>query len=243
MTGMWIVAQLASVAHGLAAAIVSIAVFHVTGLLLLPRRWHGVLRWPDSVVFGLTLYVLLCWMATSSRNIPLTYVMLVFGAAVWGLISVRFRWLQAALGAPLGNTELRRWLIEFSILYVFAYALVRPPAGAALLTLPPDGSLDLVTYARYAKHLLTFGTADVDLATFEYFHSPASAYLLAWHSLLFVGQPLDAAMPALFMLAALFGMIAADLAQSVFGLSRRAAMAIAAIAVCAPIFRWALLAG
>ena len=138
------------------------------------------------------------------------------------------------------NPELRSWVVGFSILYVFAYLLVRPPAGAAVLTLPPDGALDLVTYARYAKHLLTFGTANVDLATFGYLHSPASAYLLAWHSLFYLGDPLDAAMPLLFMLAALFGAIAVELARSVFGLSWRAAMAVAAIAVCAPMFRWTL---
>ncbi len=47
-------------------------------------------------------------------------------------------------------------------------------------------------------------------------------------------------MPLLFMVAALFGAIAVELARSVFGLSWRAAMAIAAIAVCAPMFRWTL---
>jgi hypothetical protein len=47
-------------------------------------------------------------------------------------------------------------------------------------------------------------------------------------------------MPLLFMLAALFGMLGAELASSLFGLSRKVAMAIAAIALCAPMFRWTL---
>ena len=233
-------AHLISVAHGLAAAFISIAAFYVAGLLLLPRRWHSSIHWPDRIIFGLTLYVLLCWLATSSRNIPVIYVTLLFGAAVWGLAAVRLRWLQAILGPPHKNPKIREWLAGFGLLYVFAYMLVRPPAGAALLTLPPDGAVDLVTYARYAKHLLAFGTVNVDLATFGYLHSPASAYLLAWHSLLFLGDPLDATMPLLFMLAALFGAIAVELARSLFGLSWRAAMVIAAIAVCAPMFRWTL---
>ena len=103
-----------------------------------------------------------------------------------------------------------------------SFGLQRAPR---VLTLPPDGALDLVTYARYAKQLLLFGTANVDFATFEYLRSPASAYLLAWHSLFFLGDPLNAAMPLLFMVAALFGAIAVDLARSLFGLSWRAAMA------------------
>jgi hypothetical protein len=239
MTSQGVLAHLLSLTHGLAAALISIAAFYVVGLLL-PRRWQSGMRWPDGAVLGLALYVVMCWIATSSRHIPVIYVILIFAAGIWALVAARFRTLQVCVGAPLKNIELRRWLIEFCTLYVFAYALVRPFAGAALLTLPPDGALDLITYARYAKHVLTFGTANVELATFAYLHSPASTYLLAWHSLLYLGDPLDAAMPLLFMLAALFGTIAVELARSVFGLSWRAAAAIAAVAVCAPVFRWTL---
>jgi hypothetical protein len=42
------------------------------------------------------------------------------------------------------------------------------------------------------------------------------------------------------MLSALFAMIAAESSRTAFGLSRRASLAIAAIAVCAPMFRWTL---
>ena len=240
MTGHWVPAHLFSLVHGIAAALISVAAFYLTGLLLLPRRWHSSIRWPDCIVFGLTFYVLLCWVATSSRHIPVIYVILLFAAAAWGLAALRFRWLQTTIGSPRTNPEIRMWLSGFAILYVLPYLLVRPAAGPAFLTLPSDGALDLVTYARYARHLLAFGTANVDLATFGYLHSPASAYLLAWHSLLFLGDPLDAAMPLLFMLVALFGALTVEVARSVFGLSWRASMVIAAIAVCAPMFRWTL---
>ena len=78
-------AHLLSLAHGLAAALISVAAFYVTGLLLLPRRWQSSIRWPDSVVFGLSFYVALCWVATSSRHIPVIYVILLFAAVpgVW----------------------------------------------------------------------------------------------------------------------------------------------------------------
>ena len=237
---MWPVDHLLAVAHGLAAALVSISAFYLIGVLALPSRWQSSLRWPDSIVVGLTLYVIACWVATSSRAIPVSYVMLVLGGVLWGLAALRFRWLQATLGAPHLKAEAWRWLLEFGILYALVYVLVRPPAGAAVLTLPPEGGLDLITYARYGKNLLLFGTSSVDFATFDYLRSSASAFVLAWHSLSFLGDPLDAAMPALFMLAALFGMIAADISRSVFGLSRRGSMAIAGIALCAPIFRWTL---
>ncbi|HUP39044.1 MAG TPA: hypothetical protein VM115_02905, partial [Vicinamibacterales bacterium] len=239
MTSHWVIAHLLSLIHGLAAALISIAAFYVVGLLF-PRKWQSAMRWLDSVFVGVALYLVLCWIATSSRHIPVIYVILIFAAGIWALVAVRFRWLQATVGSPHKNSELQRWLIEFCSLYLFAYALVRPYAGAALLTLPPDGALDLVTYARYAKHVLTFGTANVDLATFAYVQSPGSTYLLAWHSLLYLGDPLDAAMPLLFMLAALFGSLVIEFVRSVLGLSWRAPLTIAVIALCAPLFRWTL---
>ena len=240
MTRMWLAAHALSIAHGLAAAFVSIAILYVAGLALLPRRWQSVARWPDCIFISLAVYIVLCWVATTSRNIPLTYVMALFGIALWGAIALRSRWLQEILTPSFKGRALRSRLLQFSALYLFAYVLVLPPAAPLFLSLSPNGSFDLVTYARYAKHLMWFGTANIDLATFEFVRSPASAYLLAWHSLLFLGEPLDAATPALFMVAALFGMVACDIARSVFGLSPRGAIAIAAIAIGAPVFRWAL---
>ena len=123
MTGHWVFAHLTGLAHGLAAALISVAAFYVVGLLLLPRRWQSSIRWPDSIVLGLTSYVLLCWVATSSRNIPIVYVMLVFGAALWGLAAVRFRWLQATLGPPYDHRDYGSGLSGSPLLYVFAYLL------------------------------------------------------------------------------------------------------------------------
>jgi hypothetical protein len=237
---MQVVSHLLGLAHGLTAAVASVAVFYLTGLLLLPRRWQDDMRWPGSVMLGLTSYVLLGWVATSSRHIPLAYVMAMSAVLVWGLIAVRLRWLQTAFKPALVNPDGLRWLIAFSIIYLFVYVLIRPPGGTALPILSSGGSLNLVTYARYARHLIAFGTADVELATFDYLHTPGSAHLLAWHSLFFGLDPLEAALPTLFMLAALFGMIGAELARSAFGLSMGGALAVAVLAVCAPMFRWAL---
>jgi hypothetical protein len=240
MTANWFVAHSLSLAHGLAAALITMGVFYLTGFLLLRSRWQTAMRWHDNIVLGLTSYVFLCWVATTSRNIAVMYVALVLGAALWGLGALRFKALQSTFGTGYRNRELRTWLVGFSILYVTAYLLIRPPAGAAFLTLPPEGALDFITYARYAKHLLAFGTATVERGSFEFLHSPAGAYLLAWHSLLYLGDPLDAAMPLIFMVAALFATIALDLAHASLGLSWRTGIVIAVVAVCAPMFRWIL---
>ena len=238
MTGS-LLAHAISLAHGWAAALIVLSIFNVAGLLLTPRRWQGWIRWPDSVVLGLALYVLLCWIAITSRNIPLVYLFFVYAALLWAVASMRPR-LEPSLAARVRTRAAAQWVVDFSILYVLAYMLIRPAAGSAFLPLGADGNLDLVTYARYARHLLSFGTANVDLAPFDYLRSPASAYVLAGEAILFGRDPLNAAMPTLLMLAALFGMVASEAARLVFGLSRRVAMAIACIALCGPLFRWML---
>jgi hypothetical protein len=237
MTSVPLLAHAFSLAHGLGAALTSLAVFYVAGLLLMPRRWQTSNRWPDSAVMGLALYVLVSWIAISSRHIPLVYVSFVFAGILWLLASLRLRWLHSTLSARARSSATRRWAADFSILYVLAYVLIRPAVGPEFLPLGPGDNLTLVTYARHARHLLEFGTANVDLAAFDYMRSPATAYVLAWQSLMFGRDPLEAAMPTVFMQAALFGMVAAQAARLIFGLSRRLSMAIACIAVCAPLFR------
>ena len=232
-------AHLASLAYGLAIALFSLGVFYIVGLLVVPERWQNVLRWPDNVVVGLTLYVALCWIAVSWRNIPIKYIPFALAVIVWIPASNRLRLLKGLLATRLRSREAHRWILDFSILYALAYILT-PSAGAAFLPLGPGDSLTLVTYARYARELFEFGTTNIDLAPFDYLHSPASMYVLAWHSLMFGRDPLEAAMPALFLLAALFGMLAAETARTAFGLTHRGSMAIACVVSCAPLSRWML---
>ena len=229
-----------SFAHGWAAALTLLAVFYVAGFLLTPQRWQHDVRWPDEVVLGLALYAVLCWIAVSSRNIPIVYVALAYAGVTWALASFRPRVLQTTLATRVRSRAARRWVAGFSVLYALAFVLMRPAVGAAFLPLAADGNVDLVTYARYARQLLSAGTANADLAPFEYLRSPASSYMLAGASLFFRLDPLNAAMTVLFLQVSLFGMIAAECARSVFGLSRVAAMAIAAIVVSATVTRWLL---
>jgi hypothetical protein len=233
---MALAAHLLNIVHGLAAAFVCLGVLYAAGLLLTPSRWERSMRWPDSVVLGLTCYVVLCSIAISSRGIPLKYIALVFAALLWALASLRGGLLQTTLLTRIRTQAVRWWMLAFCALYVFAYLLIRPAAGSSL-PLGTGDNISLVTYATYARHVVELGTPHVDRAAFDYQLSPASVYVLGWQSLMFGRDPLDAAMPTLFLLAALFGAIAAEICRVVFGLSGRAALAIACIALCAPIFR------
>jgi hypothetical protein len=232
-------AHLAALAYGLVVALCVLGAFYIIGLLVIPGRWQSFLRWPDALVLGLTVYVVLCWIAISSRNIPLKFIPYVLAAIIWIPVFNRLRALRGTLTTRLRSREARRWLLDFSLLYVLAYVLT-PSAGPAFLPLGPGDNLTLVTYARYARQLFEFGTTGIDLAPFEYLQSPASVYVLAWQSLMFLRDPLHAALPTLFLLAALFGMVVAETARTVYGLTHRGSMAIACFVLSAPLFRWSL---
>jgi len=237
MTSSPLLSHIISLAHGLAASLLFLGVLYFAGSQLTPRRFEHGSGWADRIVVGLVFFLVLCWIGVTSRSIPVFYVTLAFGAILSVLASVRS---QGGLTRQV-PVSVRQWLIDFSVLYVVVYLLIRPAAGSGFLPLAPDGNLDLVTYARYAKHLLRFGAAELEITPFAYTRSPASAYVLAGDSLFFGRDPLNAAMPALFMLVSLFGMIAAHAARLVFGFSRPVAMALATVVLCGPLSRWLLM--
>src|SRR6185503_3637702 len=94
---MAVAAHILNIIHGLAAALLCLAVFYAIGLLLTPGRWQHWMRWPDSIILGLTCYVGLCWVAISSRGIPLKYMVLVLAGLVWALVSSRPGLLKATV--------------------------------------------------------------------------------------------------------------------------------------------------
>ncbi|HKY22551.1 MAG TPA: hypothetical protein VJM31_15165 [Vicinamibacterales bacterium] len=233
-----VVEHLFSAVHGIAAGLASCAVFQVAGLLLLPRRWGASIDGFGAALIGAGFYVVLCWIAIGARNMPLIYVIFAFAALLCLLASVRLGWLQSAVKVRLASPATGRSALAFCAFYALTYVLIMPPTGGTYLPLAPSGNVDLVTYARYAQHVLEQGIPGLSYAAFGYLDSPASTYLLAWQSIWFGRDPLTAALPTLFAVVALFGVIAAEVSRSVFGLSTRTSMAVACVTLTSPFFRW-----
>src|SRR5262245_44698017 len=100
-------AHLASLVYGLIAALLSLGVFYVVGLLIAPERWQNFLCWPDNIIVGLTLYLVLCWLGIASRNIPLKYMPFALAALIWIPASNRLRVLKGLLAGRLRSREAR----------------------------------------------------------------------------------------------------------------------------------------
>jgi hypothetical protein len=239
MSGTAIVAHAFGLAHGLAAGLVSFGVFRVAGLLLFPRRWAAATG-PSAAAVGAAFYVAACWTAITQRDIPLIYIIPLFAGTLVAIAIARARSLGPVLRAALSGPLARQRLAAFSIFYALTYLLIVPPAGDSFLPLAPARNLDLVTHARYARHSLEVGTPDdLDLAPFAYRRSPATSYLIAWQSMFFSRDPLTAAMPTLFAVASVFGLITLELLRST-GLPHRVSVGIACIVLSGPLFRWVI---
>ena len=160
-----------------------------------------------------------------------------FAGGVLILAIVRMGRVAAALKSGRARGTLRSNVLLFVFFYVLIYALTRPPASDVFLPPAWSGDRDLLTHIRYAKHLLMFGSPDLDAASFDYLRSPAVSHLLAGFSLAFDQDPLSAAMPALFGLVALIGVSVVSFCRSVFSLSMPTAIVISCIVTTNPYFK------
>lgn len=235
----WLLSHAIQLAHGLSAALVTIGLFYVVGSLLVSER-RPALSWSDAVIRGLVLYLALCWIGVSARHIPVMYIAIGYIAFAWLLVSLRFQLFARSIKPRVLSAPARSKGALFVSFYVLLYVLLRPAAGSGVIPLAPAGNVDLITYARYARQVLEFGTPAVERAPFVYGWSPASADLLAWQSLLFNRDSLEAALPTLLMAGALFGLLAVDVARTVFRLSWRVSIVVGVVGLCSPMFRWAL---
>ncbi len=229
--------QLVDIVHGIGAALACASCFYLAGLTLTPRRWDRWVGAAAKAILGGALYILLCWIAISAQRIPLTFVAAVFGGGVLLLSIVRMRRVAAALREGVASETLRSGVLVFVFFYVLIYALTWPPTDDVFLPPAWSGNRDLLTHIRYAKHLLMFGSPDLDAANFDYLRSPAVSHLLAGFSLAFNQDPLAAAMPALFALVALIGVSVVSCCRSVFSLPMRTAIVIACIVITNPYFK------
>jgi hypothetical protein len=240
--GAAVLLHLVDLIHGIAAFASCVALFYVAGLLLLPRRaGHDLVPGECPAFHGAALFVLVCWFAVRF-NVALVPATIGFSLAVLAGALVRLRWVVSACRARIGRGTIR-WATAFALLYLLIYLFITPSIDAGVL--PPAwlGNIDLLTYARYTKYLLHLGPSNLPYPNSSYIdliytHTPAVFYLLAIQSVFFRLDPVMAAMPAAFSYAALSGVAAARVCRSVFRLSPAAALAIAAVLISGPFFRY-----
>lgn len=231
------------VVDGIGAAAACAAILYAAGLVVLPRRAVERARPGDAPAFtGAALFVLTCWFGVAV-GIPGGRVIAGFVATTGLLAGIRFRHVASAC-ASIASRRTIGWWLTFSLFYVLMYAFATPSVSGAFL--PPAwlGNIDLLTYARFARYVLHLGPSNLAYPGFSYLgdviylHTPAVFYLLGGLSMFFGQDPLTAAMPAAYALAALLGVCAARMSHAVFQVPRAGAVAIGAALVSGPFFRY-----
>jgi hypothetical protein len=232
----------ANLIHGLAAAAVFAACFFLAGFLMIPRRLDAALGSGETpAMLGAAVYVLLCWFGVDFA-IPGKHMAGAFTVAVIAAALARYRWVAGALRARnVISRDSGYWWAAFALLYALAYLYTLPTVGGEHLPIAWTGNIDLLTYIRYTRHLWELGPSNLvgfDYLNFVYLQTPGLFHLMGWFSALFGNDPLSAAMPAQFALTALIATVSARIACSIFGIHRSAAVAIGAMVISAPFFRY-----
>jgi hypothetical protein len=227
----------AGLAHGIIASLAVAGFFYVAGLTLTPKRCDLHLRDAGFPVVGAAAYVLLSWIALTSHEIPLRLISQAFAVAIVALAAVRARRVWDAVRVRVASRQVWMWVLAYGLLFALIGVMALPPRPGLYLPTMGTGDVDLLTHARYARHLQFFGIAHLDQPSFDYLRSPAMSYLLAGFSLAYLREPLAAALPFQFALTALVGFASARFARSVFHLSNIAAFAVACVVITSPILQ------
>jgi hypothetical protein len=226
--------------HGISVSLACGLLFYLTGLVLVPRRWEPRLRSSTLAMSGAAMYVLLCWIAVSSRQLPLVVLIAVFATGIAALSVFRRRWVYSTAESRVPSAM--GTVAAFGCFYIAAYILTWPPASDVFLPPAWNGNLDLLTHAQYAKNLLLFGSTRLESASFDYQESPATSFLLALVSIGYAQEPLRAAMPLLFALVSVSAVAVMRTASTVFGLATSAALAVVFLFLTGPLTRYVLAA-
>jgi hypothetical protein len=199
------------------------------GLVVTRRQWDSLLGAGSLPLVGAACYILVCWVCLTAWRAPLAGVLAVIAIAVTIVALLRWSEISAFITARLAKRALLPGALIFSLFYVLAYAIARPPSPTELLPVASAQDMDLITHAGYAKHVMLFGSPELDGASFDFRRSPAVTELLAGMAVFYRDDPLSTALPLRFAVVALVGLMTFVVGRSFFRLSTVSSMAIACV--------------
>lgn len=237
--------HLLNLAHGISVAVVCVGLFGVCGLAIAPpwlRRTQPGRLDGQAAVLGAATFVLVCWFGVRWR-VPLNTTIPAYAACVVLLAIIRFRRVRDAVSAAGWWRSTLTWFVGFAGLYTLCYLFLPPPVTPEYLPFSRNDNLDFFSYLEFSRYLQTLGASNVAAYSFlgnVYHQTPASFYVLPLFALAFDGEPVLASMPVLFSAAALCGILMAQITASAFSIPRRWALAVAAVVLSGPLFRYVL---
>jgi hypothetical protein len=195
-----------------------------------------------AVVLVTALYGLWCWYGIQA-GIGLFSLVWIFWAFVLTCACFGWRHIVEWATGPAGiRREILGSLAAFVLFYAVAYSFFTPTVTGRDLPLVSYVNNDILNYLNFTRALQDLRSSNVAGLSFvtspTYFQTPAAFYLLGLLATFFRMDPMHAAMPALFGLCALLGLLAARISRAVFSVSRFWGIAIGATLISGPFFRY-----
>lgn len=248
---LWI-NNLCNIFHGILASSISFIFFFLAGIACLPRQIIVHNRFPFLFgLVGFSFLSILCFYSLQ-YNISLYIVFEWFSIGISLILIARISTLIKLLQNNLLqylNIALT-WLIAYIFLYTLTYIFLPQPDPNQYIPVNHIGNTDIFNYINITQDL--FSLKDSTLAStyinpfhlpysdpfWAYYQTPGVFYFNAWMSLFYGGNSLNAAMPILYTIVSLIGLMIAYYCHYFFRCSRLISVGIAAIILCGTFYRF-----
>jgi hypothetical protein len=240
--------HLIQIATGIGAAAACLLFLHLLGLLLIPQRHSShYLNTPRAAFVGAAVTILWC---SYGLRLEVPLPKLLFAEICVMLILLVLR--RAFLFDLLANATTIRRLLEafglFALFFTLSYCFLMPPASSEYLPIVTRGNNDIFNYINCTRFLQFLGQSNLANYLFRvpfggtdvgvYDQVPAVYYILFGISAFFGSEPMRAAMPTIFCAVALVGCAVTWLTKIAFDLPKPVCIAVAALVVSGPFFRY-----
>lgn len=235
-----------SILHGTLSGILSFLFFYSLGAFFLSKKQLISGKFPIFPAFlGATFFSVLCWYAVQ-KGIPLQIFfqwLLLFYMVIFCMSLV----LRNSCSDLFKNLILKKeiilfWFFAYIILYSLIYIFLPEPDSRYYLPITHINNLDIFSYINVTQDLLLGHTNIAHMSYLDtggvYYQTPAAYYFHAWIAFFYNNNALNAAMPTLYTIASLIGLMIMYYCHRFFHCSRWVSLGIAAIVLSGSFYRY-----
>jgi hypothetical protein len=235
--------HLLNILSGMAAVAVNLAILAVLGsAITLVTGKQKSISLATVVVPAACLVALYCWYGIK-MNVPLPILL---GAVLCLAVGIfTYRLLTDGARSTLVDSQLPALFNQhsstFALFYAIAYVFLTPPVLSGHLPIATIGNHDIFNYINIGDSLQHLGPSNIagwSLVANFYGSTPAVFPALQAMAAFLGGGIMQAALPTMLGIVALIGIVVTSITQTAFALPRSASIALAAVIISGPLFRY-----
>lgn len=217
--------------YGVGMSLTSFVFFYGLGLVCLSKK-ESFFAFP--AFFGAAIFSIVSWYCVQWQ-VPLYHVF------QWMIIYVCAMALCRRIN--IFKTSGLFWVGAYILLYLLATLFLPEPDTHRYLPIIRLGNMDIFSYINITQHLLLAGPSNLNHIsyidpTWIYYEAPAVYYFHAWMAFLYQNNAMDAAMPTLYAIVSLIGLMITYYCHHFFRCSRFVSLGIAAIVLSGSFYRF-----